>query len=270
MQQRKTHTRATKQTSIILAGSLLSIATARHAHAQSFEYILDTGVGSFNLGPSTFDANVTWLNAFDTAIGGESITSISVSFGDIADNSGNLGSDQVTLAILNDPNNDYDPSDAQLLRTATGTWVDTGFGEFVSYPIEPTQVEGVFFVAVVMDVIERANPASADPNSPSAGTRSWLFYNPEINLEDLGSSPFILRLADSPFVSAWMVRATGEPVAPCRVDFNNDGMLNFFDVSIFLSSYTDGNLTVDLTGDGTLDFFDVSEFLTLYSAGCPF
>lgn len=260
---------ASKQSPAMIAGSLLALALSAHAHAQSVDYILDTGVGSFNLGPSTFDANVTWLNAFDTVGGGESITSISVSFGDIADNDGNLGSDQVTLAILNDPNNDYDPSDAQLLRTTTGTWVDTGFGEFVSYPIEATEVDGVFFVAVVMDVIQRANPASADPNSPSAGTRSWLFYNPEINLTDLGSSPFILRLADSPFVSAWMVRATGEPAVACAVDFNNDGTLDFFDVSAFLSLYTSSDLLADLTGDGTLDFFDVSAFLSQFSQGCP-
>jgi hypothetical protein len=260
---------AAKQRPAIIVGSLLAISLTAGAHAQSVDYILDTGVGSFNIGPSQFDANVTWLNAFDTVAGGESITNISVSFGDIADNDGNLGSDQVTLAILNDPNNDYDPSDAQLLSTATAPWVDTGFGEFVTYPIEPTQVEGVFFVAVVMDVIQRANPASADPNSPSAGTRSWLFYNPEINLEDLGSSPFILRLADSPFISAWMVRATGEAAPVCAVDFNNDGTLDFFDVSQFLSLYTASDPLADLTGDGTLDFFDVSAFLSQFSQGCP-
>lgn len=259
----------TKHRPTTLITATLALGLANTAHAQSVDYILDTGVGSFNLGPSQFDANVTWLNSFDTIVGGESITSISVSFGDIADNDGNLGSDQVTLAILNDPTNDNDPSDAQLLRTTTGTWVDTGFGEFVSYPIEPTQVEGVFFVAVVMDVIQRANPASADPNSPSAGTRSWLFYNPKINLEDLGSSPFILRLADSPFASAWMVRATGEPAQSCAVDFNNDGSLDFFDVSLFLSAYSSGDLLADLTGNGTLDFFDVSAFLTQFSLGCP-
>lgn len=258
-----------EQIPVKIAAALLTLATAGIANAQSVDYILDTGVGSFNIGPSTFDANVTWLNAFDTVAGGESITSISVSFGDIADNDGNLGSDQVTLAILNDPNNDYDPSDAELLRTTTGTWVDTGFGEFASYPIEPTEVEGVFFVAVVMDVIQRANPASADPNSPSAGTRSWLFYNPEINLEDLGSSPFILRMADSPFISAWMVRATGEAAQTCAVDFNNDGTLDFFDVSLFLSAYNSSDPIADLTGDGLFDFFDVSAFLSQYSQGCP-
>ena len=238
-------------------------------HAQSVDYILDTGVGTFNIGPAGFDANVTWLNAFDTAPGGERITKVSVSYGDIEDNNGNVGSDAVTLAILKDPNNDYDPSDAILLSTTSATWVDTGFGEFVTYDIEPTEVDGVFFVAVVMDVLNRANPASADPNSPSAGTRSWLFYNPEPNLNDLGSSPFILHMSQSAFVSAWMVRATGEPAATCVVDYTGDGTLDFFDVSAFLSAYSGSDPIADLNSDGEFNFFDVSLFLSLFTQGCP-
>jgi len=239
------------------------------AHAQQIDYILDTGVGSFNLGPAGFDANVTWLNAFDTVAGGERITQISVSYGDIEDNSGNVGPDGVMLAILNDPDNDYDPANAEVLSVTNATWVDTGFGEFMTYDIEPTVVDGVFFVAVVMDVIEGANPASADPNSPSAGERSWLFYNPEPNLDDLGNSPYILQLSQSPFVSAWMVRATGEPNAVCTVDYNNDGTLDFFDVSAFLNAFLASEPSADLDGNGVFDFFDVSSFLSQYAAGCP-
>lgn len=55
----------------------------------------------------------------------------------------------------------------------------------------------------------------------------------------------------------------------CAPDLNGDGMLNFFDVSAFLSLYTSGDLGADFTDDGVLDFFDVSAFLGAYSAGCP-
>ncbi len=247
----------------------LAFAFAATSHAQQVDYILDTGVGSFNIGPSQFDANMTWLNSFDTIPGGEYITNISVSFGDIEDNDGNPGSDLVTLAILNDPNNDHDPSDAVLLSTTQVQWVDTGFGEFVDYPIDPTHIEGVFFVAVVMDVLQRANPASMDPNSPTAGAQSWMFYNPKLNLEDLGSSPYILHMGTSPFQGAWMIRATGEPQPSCSIDYNNDGELNFFDVSLFLSFFAANDPAADLVDDGALNFFDVSAFLTLFSAGCP-
>jgi hypothetical protein len=253
---------------IMFAIGTIALA-ACSAGAQQVDYVLDTGVGTFNIGPSSFDANVTWLNSFDTMPGGELITSVSVSFGDIEDNAGNKGSNALTLAILRDPNNDHDPSDAILLSTTDATWKDTGFGEFIDYPITPTEVEGVFFVAVVMDVIEGANPASADPNAPSAGDRSWLFYNPEPNLDDLGSSPFILRMSEGPFPSAWMVRATGEPANNCIIDYNGDGTLDFFDVSAFLNAYLTNDPIADLDDNGVFDFFDVSTFLSQFSAGCP-
>ncbi len=248
---------------------LVVIFGASPSLAQQVDYILDTGVGSFNLGPSQFDANVTWLNSFDIIEGGEVITSVSISFGDITNNEGHAGPDELTVAILNDPTNDHDPNDAVLLSTAVGQWVDTGFGEFVTYPIEPTQIDGVFFVAVMMEVIERANPASMDPNSPTAGEQSWLFYNPEPNLENLGSSPFILQMSQSPFQGAWMVRAVGEPFVSCPADFTDDGDLNFFDVSAFLTAFSLNDPSADFNDDALFNFFDVSAFLSDFADGCP-
>ncbi|HCT44442.1 MAG: hypothetical protein CMJ35_00640 [Phycisphaerae bacterium] len=255
-----------KQLPIVAA---LCTLLSAHASAQSIDYVLDTGVGSFNIGPSTFDANVTWLNAFDTVAGGELITQVSVSFGDIEDNDGNIGSDALAIAILNDPNNDYDPSDAVPLSITNATWVDTGFGEFATYDIDPTVVDGVFFVAVAMDVLEDANPASADPNAPTGGTQSWYFYNPKQNFDNLGDSPYILHMSEGPFPSAWMLRAHGEPADTCVADLNNDGTLDFFDVSAFLSAFSANDDLADLNGDNMFDFFDVSMFLSEFSAGCP-
>lgn len=47
------------------------------------------------------------------------------------------------------------------------------------------------------------------------------------------------------------------------------GMLNFFDVSAFLSAYTSMSSSADINGDGELTFFDVSLFLTTFNQGCP-
>ncbi len=260
-----------RRTVLFTMSLFTSLALSQSLPAQSpgVDYILDTGVGTFNLGPSLFDANMTWLNSFDAIVGGELLTSVSISFGNIDDINGNPGSDLVTIAILNDPNNDHDPTDAQLLSTTQVHWQDTGFGEFVEYPIAPTEIEGTFFVAVMMDVNQRANPASMDPNSPSAGTQSWMFYNPEPNLDDLGSSPFILQMSQSPFIGAWMIRAHGESAPVCIADFNNDGQLSFFDVSLFVGLFAQGDLQADLVSDSELNVFDVSAFLTGYLAGCP-
>lgn len=55
---------------------------------------------------------------------------------------------------------------------------------------------------------------------------------------------------------------------PCLADLNCDGVLDFFDISSFLTLFSAGDLSVDFTGDGTLDFFDVSMLLQLFAAGC--
>jgi hypothetical protein len=55
----------------------------------------------------------------------------------------------------------------------------------------------------------------------------------------------------------------------CPADCNGDGELNFFDVSIFLSEFTNTDDRADINNDGSWDFFDVSIFLNLFAQGCP-
>lgn len=57
--------------------------------------------------------------------------------------------------------------------------------------------------------------------------------------------------------------------APCAPDVNNDGFLNFFDISMVIQGIGQSDPRVDFTDDGVYDFFDLSEFLTLYQSGCP-
>lgn len=60
-----------------------------------------------------------------------------------------------------------------------------------------------------------------------------------------------------------------EAEGACPADLTGDGVLNFFDVSAFLSAYNSMNPAADFTGDGVFNFFDVSAFLGAYNAGCP-
>ncbi len=57
--------------------------------------------------------------------------------------------------------------------------------------------------------------------------------------------------------------------APCIADLNNDGELDFLDISIFIFGYTKDDPGADLTGDGEVDFLDVSLFINSYTTGCP-
>lgn len=58
-------------------------------------------------------------------------------------------------------------------------------------------------------------------------------------------------------------------VDPCPADMNGDGMLNFFDVSVFLGAFGVMDPAADFTDDGVFNFFDVSSFLSAFGAGCP-
>ncbi len=57
--------------------------------------------------------------------------------------------------------------------------------------------------------------------------------------------------------------------ASCIPDYNGDGFLNFFDVSMFLSLYNSQDPSADMNNDAAWNFFDISLFLQLYAAGCP-
>lgn len=63
-----------------------------------------------------------------------------------------------------------------------------------------------------------------------------------------------------------VVSVEGEPA--CVADFNNDGLLDFFDVADFLDAFSATDITADLATDGLFNFFDVQEFLARFADGC--
>jgi len=58
-------------------------------------------------------------------------------------------------------------------------------------------------------------------------------------------------------------------VETCPADMNGDGVLDFFDISAFLTAFGNQDPAADFSDDGVFDFFDISAFLTEFSAGCP-
>lgn len=56
---------------------------------------------------------------------------------------------------------------------------------------------------------------------------------------------------------------------PCISDINSDGVLDFFDVSMFLNLFSAHDPAADLTEDGVFDFFDVAAYLDAFATGCP-
>ena len=56
---------------------------------------------------------------------------------------------------------------------------------------------------------------------------------------------------------------------PCPVDTNDDGLIDFFDVQVYLAAYADNDGLADWNDDGTIDFFDLQSYLGDFAAGCP-
>lgn len=56
----------------------------------------------------------------------------------------------------------------------------------------------------------------------------------------------------------------------CKADFNADGLLNFFDISQFITEYNAGNPEADIAAPfGILNFFDIAAYIARYNTGCP-
>ena len=110
----------------------------------------------------------------------------------------------------------------------------------------------------------------ADPSNPGINFQSYTFqgrlanaYLGAVNLDSGDGESF--PSAGDRVVLAGLVG----PVACNAADFTADGVLNFFDVSAFLSAFGSMDEAADMNGDGVFNFFDVSAFLSAFSAGCP-
>ena len=60
-----------------------------------------------------------------------------------------------------------------------------------------------------------------------------------------------------------------QPILVCPADFTDDDVLDFADVSAFITAYVSQDPRADFTNDGVFDFADVSLFLGAFSSGCP-
>jgi len=84
--------------------------------------------------------------------------------------------------------------------------------------------------------------------------------------EDIGENSVIEAAVDAIDVRG---RTCQDPDPICTADFTGDGILDFFDVSAFISAFGSHDPAADITNDGIFDFFDVSAFISAFAAGCP-
>lgn len=243
--------------------SLLFLA-ACPAMAQCPDYRLDDGSGGFTIGPSEFDAVMTWGNYYHAEPGCNWLTQVSVSF------AGSLPEGTpITIAIYDDTDGDGDPTNATLVSMASHASRFTSSATLAAYDIRPTRVGGPdnaggFFVAVAAFAPQRQAVARMDQDT--LGTNSWLFFDGDL-LADLGAAPFILRMSEGPFMGTWMVRAQAQAVG-CAVDLDGDGQATLFDFLAFQNAFIAGDLLADFDGDLSLTLFDFLAFQSAFAGGC--
>ena len=121
---------------------------------------------------------------------------------------------------------------------------------------------GVWLDEVVIDLepYDSGTDAGVDYVSGNSDITPHL---PIANISD--GFPF----AGSPRIGTLRITRVSE--AGCvRADLSAPyGELDFFDVSAFLSAFSEGDPDADFNDDGVFDFFDVSGFLSELSGGCP-
>jgi hypothetical protein len=115
-----------------------------------------------------------------------------------------------------------------------------------------------------MPTIDFAGVGSPSPGQPMPGHNDWA------NIQYL---PPTGRGGESPGgcmnATLYEFMSTQVP-ALCEPDFNDDGLVNFFDLRDYLLAYNAGDLEADLAEPfDTLNFFDIAWFVQTFSAGCP-
>lgn len=133
-------------------------------------------------------------------------------------------------------------------------WTDTGYGETFG-DLNDDDMSSELDSQVIIDTIDTLDGTGADADGVVNGEVAIENFGPNFDLRDLNSDGVIS--GDDIVVSV------------CPPDLNGDGILNFFDVSAFLSAYNAQLPDADFTGDGQFNFFDVSAFLSAYNMDCP-
>lgn len=86
----------------------------------------------------------------------------------------------------------------------------------------------------------------------------------EVRVEVVDTTPWV---RNEELRSAFMSASRTFTIEGCSIiaDMTGDGILDFFDVSIFLSAFSAQDPLADFTKDGIYNFFDVSAFLAAFS-----
>ena len=217
------------------------------------QYVLDDGSSENSIG-LTSSATLAWLNHFTVLPNGESIKAVRLAYGDVAPGT------PVTVYLWDDPDGNGDPTDAQVIASASTTVENPGTDTFNYVEITETYIgpEGTsFFVGAIIQHNAGEFPAPIDQTTDEG--ESWLAGGSGgVNPNNLSAASLFGQPADFGFAGNWLVRAVSAADPPPN-DCNGNGVPDECDIA-------DGT-SEDCNGNGLPDECDVPP-LGDYSLDC--
>ena len=182
----------------------------------------DDGTSELSIG-LTAGGEVVWMSGFDSIGGSDVITSIGTAYG-TPTFPGLTPGLPGRFAIWDDPTNDFDPSDAVLLWSASTTGMNEDTDIINSMMVPSIAVSGVFFIGASLDNIVGEFPAPLD-QSAAGGSRSWIMGSTlgpgTADLANvLANDVPPLNNAAIGFDGLWLLRAEGDNCADSGLGTN--------------------------------------------------
>jgi len=209
--------------------ALLSIGLVGPASAQ--DYVFDTGDTeyAYSMGPAHIPGELAMLQGFDAQGPGgfDVLAQVQAAVGTATQPAGALDGLLIVIAVWNDPTDDYDPTDAELLyRSQPVPVVQSNTDVKIPYDLPGVQVHGVFFIgAVIQDL--GTFPAGADIDVPFVGHPvAWLVGEgpgAPLDLQDLSIASYPPLAMSEGFLLSATGGAPGPGTSYCVAAPNSTG-----------------------------------------------
>ena len=261
--------------------------------AYAVEYLIEDGTRDGNYGFGSI-AEVLWMNRFTVEPGAEWIGEIRVVLGNVVAN------EPYQVALWSDPNNDGNPTDAQLLVTANARAANGNTSIFNEIRIDPTYIgaPGTSFFAGVIYSDRYGNQFPVGVDTSTFSQQSWVAAGPEVDPNNLSAAAVFGYLTQATALVRAMgfdgalpfdCNASGVPDAceiesgllddadqdgipdccesgtnckGCATDLDGDGQIGASYLSVVLPNW--GSAAGAVTGDGTTDAADLSDVLATW------
>ena len=235
----------------------------------ALEYALDDGSRNGNYGFGSV-GDVLWMNRYIVEAGSEWISEIRVVLGNV------IANEPYQVALWSDPDNNGDPTDAQIIATANARAANGNTSIFNKIRVEPTYIgpAGTSFFAGVIYNDQYGNQFPVGVDTETVSLRTWIAAGGEVDPNNLAAAPVFGYLTQA----SGMARAMGFNGA-LPFDCNASGILDECEIAGGLLGDADGNgvpdccelgtrckgCATDLDGNGEVGATDLSMLLAGWS-----